>query len=46
MWLWRRLHDDSGFPRPMMIAGRRLWRMSDLIAWEREHAAVDQAEIA
>jgi predicted DNA-binding transcriptional regulator AlpA len=34
MWIWRRLHDDSGFPQPVTIAGRRFWRLSDLIAWE------------
>lgn len=35
MWLWRRLHDDSGFPQPTIINKRRFWRVSDLLAWER-----------
>jgi predicted DNA-binding transcriptional regulator AlpA len=35
MWLWRRLHDDSGFPKPMIIQSRRLWRLSELVEWER-----------
>lgn len=34
MWLWRRLHDDSGFPQPMVIQSRRLWKLSELVAWE------------
>jgi hypothetical protein len=39
MWLWRRLHDDSGFPQPILINKRRFWRLSELIAWEKETAA-------
>lgn len=35
MWLWRRLHDDSGFPPPIVINRRRFWRLSELVAWER-----------
>jgi predicted DNA-binding transcriptional regulator AlpA len=35
MWIYRRLHDDSGFPRPIEISGRRFWKLSALIAWER-----------
>ncbi|HZZ21890.1 MAG TPA: hypothetical protein VFE60_04600 [Roseiarcus sp.] len=38
MWLWRRLHDSSGFPQPLFICGRRFWRMAALIAWERARA--------
>ena len=38
MWLHRRLHDASGFPRPIVICGRRFWRLSDLVAWERNAA--------
>jgi predicted DNA-binding transcriptional regulator AlpA len=34
MWVWRRLKDDSGFPRPIMISGRRFWRLSELEEWE------------
>jgi hypothetical protein len=39
MWLWRRLHDGSGFPQPLTINRRRYWRLFDLIAWERAAAA-------
>lgn len=35
MWLWRRQHDESGFPKPMVVEKRRFWRLSELIAWER-----------
>ena len=35
MWIWRRLQDTSGFPKPMEICGRRFWKLSDLIVWER-----------
>jgi predicted DNA-binding transcriptional regulator AlpA len=35
MWLWRRLRDDSNFPRPIEIRKRRYWKLSELIAWER-----------
>ena len=38
MWLWRRLHDSSGFPQPFFICGRRFWKLSALIAWERAQA--------
>jgi hypothetical protein len=43
MWLWRRLHDDSGFPKPMLVNKRRLFRLSDLISWERARASEPQA---
>jgi hypothetical protein len=35
MWIFRRLHDDSGFPEPIYVRGRRFWRLADLIKWER-----------
>jgi hypothetical protein len=35
MWLWRRLRDDSKFPRPIEIRKRRYWKLSELIMWER-----------
>ena len=38
MWLHRRLHDASGFPPPVVICGRRFWKLSDLVAWERRAA--------
>jgi predicted DNA-binding transcriptional regulator AlpA len=34
MWLWRRLNDESGFPKPFEICGRRFWRLADLQRWE------------
>lgn len=30
--------DEFGFPRPLDISGRRFWRLSSLIAWERSRA--------
>jgi predicted DNA-binding transcriptional regulator AlpA len=39
MWLWRRLKDGSGFPKPLEICGRRFWKLSDLVAWERARAS-------
>jgi predicted DNA-binding transcriptional regulator AlpA len=38
MWIWRRLNDGSRFPQPTVIAGRRFWKLSELIAWERMRA--------
>lgn len=35
MWIWRRLRDNSNFPSPVDIGGRRFWRLSELVAWER-----------
>lgn len=40
MWIWRRLNDQSGFPLPMNISGRRFWKLSDLVAWEHGNRAV------
>jgi predicted DNA-binding transcriptional regulator AlpA len=34
MWISRRLSDDPHFPKPILIASRRYWRLSDL----REYA--------
>lgn len=35
MWLWRQLHNNPAFPTPLKLGGRmRLWRLSDLRAWE------------
>ncbi|MFZ2079401.1 MAG: DNA-binding protein [Xanthobacteraceae bacterium] len=39
MWIWRRLKDKSGFPQPIDICGRRFWKLSDLVAWERKRAS-------
>lgn len=37
MWLHRREKDkSSNFPRPIRIQGRKFWRLSDLISYERE----------
>ncbi len=35
MWLWRRLADRSGFPHPITVSGRRFWRLTELVRWER-----------
>jgi hypothetical protein len=45
MWVYRRLHDGSGFPQPTTIAGRRFWRLTDLVAWERARAGKSASEI-
>lgn len=35
MTLWRWQRDESlGFPQPLVINGRRLWRLDALEAWE------------
>jgi predicted DNA-binding transcriptional regulator AlpA len=39
MWLHRRLHDNSGFPRPVYLGRQRFWKLEDLERWEREQAA-------
>jgi predicted DNA-binding transcriptional regulator AlpA len=38
MWLYRRERDDSQFPRCVVIAGRKMWRLSELEAWKRSLA--------
>jgi predicted DNA-binding transcriptional regulator AlpA len=43
MWIHRRLRDSSGFPKPMVLNRRRFWKLSDLIAWERQRAAAQPA---
>ena len=44
MWLFRRLRDDSGFPKPSVVVNtRRFWRLSDIVEWERKRAAAPQA---
>jgi predicted DNA-binding transcriptional regulator AlpA len=43
MWLHRRLHDDSGFPKPMVLNRRRYWRLSELVEWERRRVAAQPA---
>ena len=35
MWIERRLHDDSGFPKPRYIGRLRFWALEELEAWER-----------
>lgn len=40
MWLWRKLHDAaSGFPQPIYFGRTRMWRLSDLEAWEIANAS-------
>jgi hypothetical protein len=35
MTLWRRLHDERlKFPRPVVVNGRRYFKLSDIEAWE------------
>ena len=35
MLLWRRLHDDPAMPRPLRMRGRRLWWLSEIVAYEQ-----------
>jgi len=35
MWIERRLDDDPAFPKPIYIAKRRYWHLSELVAYER-----------
>jgi hypothetical protein len=35
-WLWRREKENSGFPRALRIQNRKYWRLSELIAYEKE----------
>jgi hypothetical protein len=36
MFLWRQLHrEGSQFPTPLRINGRRFWRLSALVEYER-----------
>lgn len=39
MWIWRRSKDNSGFPKPIVIARRKLWALSELVQWEAEQSA-------
>jgi predicted DNA-binding transcriptional regulator AlpA len=34
MWLWRLLHDETSFPRPVVIRHQRYFRLSELVAFE------------
>jgi predicted DNA-binding transcriptional regulator AlpA len=34
MWLWRRLHDDSQFPKPLIIKRRKLFLEEALDAYD------------
>lgn len=45
MWIDRRLKDDSGFPKPIYIAKRRFWRVTDLETWERGLATAERDNV-
>jgi predicted DNA-binding transcriptional regulator AlpA len=39
MSLWRRLRDERlNFPRPIVVSGRRSFRLSEVVAWENRLA--------
>ena len=39
MWIWRRLNDpDDDFPKPILICGRRFWRVRELIGYRDRKA--------
>lgn len=39
MWIYRRLHDSSGFPQPTYFGRLRYWRLTEIETWERARAA-------
>jgi predicted DNA-binding transcriptional regulator AlpA len=40
MWIWRRLNEEeSKFPQPVRINGRRFWKLADLEEYERSLVA-------
>ncbi len=39
MWIVRRLKDDSDFPAPLYIRGRRYWKRGELAEYKRLKAA-------
>ena len=40
MTLYRWVRNPTlGFPQPVVINGRRFWRLSELQAWEDNHSA-------
>jgi predicted DNA-binding transcriptional regulator AlpA len=43
MWLWRQLKNDSSFPRPLYLNGRRHWRFSQVQAWESQQSTREAA---
>ena len=43
MWLWRMLKHDQGFPRPIVVNGRRYWWLSTLKAYELAKASTAKA---
>ena len=40
MWIYRREHEhNSKFPKPIRVQNRKLWKLSDLEAWEASLSA-------
>lgn len=37
IWRWRK-NEELGFPEPISINGRNMWRLADLEKWEAEKA--------
>jgi hypothetical protein len=48
MLLWRRLKADAAMPLPLRMCGRRYWRLSEIVAYERglERKGVDRVAAA
>jgi hypothetical protein len=46
MLLWRRLHDDPEMPKPLKMQGRRFWRLSEIVGYERRLTERTAAEVA
>ncbi|MFZ5690550.1 MAG: hypothetical protein ACOY5F_04785 [Pseudomonadota bacterium] len=43
MWIWRRLHDGSGFPQPYRFGRIRMWDEDELDAFDRQCAGGREA---
>lgn len=42
LWRWRKTL-ETGFPPPIVIAGRTYWRRSDVLAWIEQKAEAGRA---
>jgi len=38
-WLWRHQNDESGFPKPIRIQGRRFWKLKEIETFEKSLAS-------
>lgn len=45
LFRWER-DDELGFPQPLILNRRKLYRLGELVAWERSRAAVARGRAA